>query len=105
VPRRVSHPQRKTIGLRVPGHAVLQQLLEMLGEPLLATTLIPKGDDEPLNDAQEIRSLYQHQLAGVIDAGACPLEPTTVVDLTPMGNGGEAVVTRQGRGDPARLGL
>src|SRR5687768_4848979 len=52
VPRRVSHPQRKTIGLRVPEHAVLQQLLEMLGEPLLATTLIPKGDDEPLNDAQ-----------------------------------------------------
>jgi tRNA threonylcarbamoyl adenosine modification protein (Sua5/YciO/YrdC/YwlC family) len=105
VPRRVSHPQRKTIGLRVPDHPALQQLLEMHGEPLLATTLIPPNESEPLNDAQEIRRRYQHQLAGVIDAGACPLEPTTVVDLTPMGTGGEAVVTRQGRGDPAKLGL
>ena len=105
VPRRVSHPQRKSIGLRVPEHVVLQQLLDLHGAPLLATTLIPRGGDEPLNDAEEIRHRYQHQLAGVIDAGACPLEPTTVVDLTPMGRDGEPVVTRQGRGDPARLGL
>ena len=105
VPRRVSHPQRKTIGLRVPEHTVLRQLLELHGEPLLATTLIPPDEGEPLNDAQEIRRRWQSQLAGVIDAGACPQEPTTVVDLTAMGTGGEAVVTRQGRGDPARLGL
>jgi tRNA threonylcarbamoyl adenosine modification protein (Sua5/YciO/YrdC/YwlC family) len=105
VPRRVSHPQRKTIGLRVPDHQVLQQLLEQHGAPLLATTLIPRGDTEPMNDAEEIRHRLQHQLAGVIDAGACPLEPTTVVDLTPMGTGGDAVVTRQGRGEAERLGL
>jgi len=105
VPRRVSHPSRKTIGLRVPDHPVLQALIELHGAPLLATTLIPKGEDDPLNDAEEIRARYQHQLAGVIDAGACPLEPTTVVDLTPMGSGDDAVVTRLGRGDPASLGL
>ncbi|CAA9438519.1 MAG: Hypothetical YciO protein, TsaC/YrdC paralog [uncultured Ramlibacter sp.] len=105
VPRRVSHPQRKTIGLRVPDHQVLQQLLEMHGAPLLATTLIPPKETDPLNDAQEIRQRYQHQLAGVIDAGACPLEPTTVVDLTAMGTGGDPVVTRRGRGDPATVGL
>jgi tRNA threonylcarbamoyl adenosine modification protein (Sua5/YciO/YrdC/YwlC family) len=105
VPRRVSHPQRKTIGLRVPDHPVLQQLLEQHGGPLLATTLIPRGATEPLNDAQEIRERLQNQLAAVIDAGACPLEPTTVVDLTAMGTGGDPVITRHGRGDPARLGL
>lgn len=105
VPRRVSHPQRKTIGLRVPDHQVLQQLLELHGAPLLATTLIPRGDSEPLNDAQEIRQRLQSQVAGVIDAGACPQEPTTVVDLTDMGTGGDPVIVRQGRGDPARLGL
>lgn len=105
VPRRVSHPQRKTIGLRVPDHPALQQLLELHGEPLLATTLIPPGGTEPLNDAQEIRARYEKLVAGVIDAGACPLEPTTVVDLTPMGTGGDAVVMRQGRGEAERLGL
>jgi len=105
VPRRVSHPQRKTIGLRVPDHDVLRQLLDLHAEPLLATTLILPHDQHPLNDAQEIRQRMQSLLAGVIDAGACPQEPTTVVDLTAMGTGGEAVVTRQGRGDPAKLGL
>jgi tRNA threonylcarbamoyl adenosine modification protein (Sua5/YciO/YrdC/YwlC family) len=105
VPRRVSHPQRKTIGLRVPDHTALQQLLALHGGPLLATTLIPPHETDPLNDAHEIRSRFEHQLAGVIDAGACPSEPTTVVDLTPMGAGGEAVVVRQGRGSLAALGL
>jgi tRNA threonylcarbamoyl adenosine modification protein (Sua5/YciO/YrdC/YwlC family) len=105
VPRRVSHPSRKTIGLRVPDHPALQQLLELHGAPLLATTLIPRGETDPLNDAQEIRARYEKQLAGVVDAGACPLEPTTVVDLTPMGSGGAAEVLRAGRGDPAALGL
>jgi tRNA threonylcarbamoyl adenosine modification protein (Sua5/YciO/YrdC/YwlC family) len=102
VPRRVSHPSRKTIGLRVPEHKVLHALLELhTGGPLLATTLIPAGESEPLNDAQEIRERYQHQLAAVIDAGACPHQPTTVIDLS----GAEPEVLRLGRGDPADLGL
>ncbi|TFZ02500.1 threonylcarbamoyl-AMP synthase [Ramlibacter henchirensis] len=104
VPRRVSHPQRKTIGLRVPDHHVLQQLLEAHAEPLLATTFIPPHESHPLNDAEEIRRRFQSQLAGVI-AGTCPDEPTTVVDMTAMGTGGDAVITRHGRGDPGRLGL
>ncbi len=105
VPRRVSHPQRKTIGLRVPEHKVLQELLALHGAPLLATTLIPPGETEPLNHAQDIRERFERQLAAVIDAGACALEPTTVVDLTGMGNGGEPVLVRQGRGALAPLGL
>ncbi len=105
VPRRVSHPQRKTIGLRVPDHRVLQELLALHGAPLLATTLIPPNEDDALNDAEEIRERFQHQLAGVIGAGACPSQPTTVVDLTPMGTGGDAVVVREGRGSVPALGL
>jgi tRNA threonylcarbamoyl adenosine modification protein (Sua5/YciO/YrdC/YwlC family) len=105
VPRRLSHPSRKTIGLRVPDHKTLQCLLETHGAPLLATTLIPRGQTEPLNDAQDIRAQLEHELAAVIAAGACPLEPTTVIDLTGMGDGGEPVVVRQGRGDVAALGL
>ena len=105
VPRRLSHPSRKTIGLRVPEHKTLQCLLELLGAALLATTLIPRGETEPLNDASEIRNLMEHELAAVVDAGACPKQATTVIDLTPMGDGGEPVVIRQGRGDVAILGL
>ena len=101
VPRRVSHPSRKTIGLRVPDHKVLQELLAMHGAPLLATTLIAPGDMDPLNDAEEIRERFERQLAGIIDAGACALEPTTVVDLTDS----EPQLIRQGRGDITRLGL
>jgi tRNA threonylcarbamoyl adenosine modification protein (Sua5/YciO/YrdC/YwlC family) len=105
VPRRVSHPQRKTVGLRVPDHRVLQELLALHGGPLLATTLIPPHETEPLNDAQEIRDRFERELAGVVDAGACPSQPSTVLDLTPMASGGEAVVIRVGRGDLALLGL
>ncbi len=105
VPRRLSHPQRKTIGLRVPEHKTLQALLELHGAPLLATTLIPRDASTPLNDANEIRDLMAHELAAIVDAGACHLAPTTVIDLTAMGEGGEAVVIRQGRGDVAALGL
>ncbi|MBK9133521.1 MAG: threonylcarbamoyl-AMP synthase [Betaproteobacteria bacterium] len=101
VPRRVSHPSRRTIGLRVPAHRVAQQLLEVFGAPLLATTLIPPGEKQPLNDAHEIRERFQKALAAVVDAGACPAEPTTVVDLS----GDEPAVMRVGRGDPGRLGL
>jgi tRNA threonylcarbamoyl adenosine modification protein (Sua5/YciO/YrdC/YwlC family) len=105
VPRRVSHPQRKTIGLRVPDHQALQALLALHGAPLLATTLIAPRETESINDAQEIRERFEHQIAGVIDAGACPSQPTTVIDLTPMGAGAEAVVVREGRGSVAALGL
>ena len=101
VPRRLSHPSRKTIGLRVPDHKTLQALLEMHGAPLLATTLIPIGEVDPLNDPPDIRERYEHSIAGVLDAGACPLEPTTVIDLS----NGEPTVVRQGRGDVSRLGL
>lgn len=101
VPRRVSHPSRKTIGLRVPEHKVLQELLALHGSALLATTLIAFGESVPLNDAHDIRDRYEHQLAAIIDAGACTLEPTTVLDLT----GPEPELLRQGRGALARLGL
>jgi tRNA threonylcarbamoyl adenosine modification protein (Sua5/YciO/YrdC/YwlC family) len=101
VPRRLSHPKRLTIGLRVPEHRTLQALLELHGAPLLATTLIAPGQTEPLNDPQEIRDLFEKQIACVIDAGACASEPTTVVDLT----GDTPEIVRLGRGAPAILGL
>ncbi len=101
VPRRLSHPQRKTIGLRVPRHKALQELLSLHNGPLLATTLIPHGETEPLNDAQEIRERFERQIEAVIDAGACAQAPTTVVDLS----SGDPVLVRQGRGDVATLGL
>ena len=101
VPRRLSHPSRRTIGLRVPDHRVTQELLALFGEPLLATTLILPGHEEPLNDADQIREQLQKSLAAVVDAGACPMQPTTIIDLS----GDEATVIRLGRGDPARLGL
>jgi tRNA threonylcarbamoyl adenosine modification protein (Sua5/YciO/YrdC/YwlC family) len=105
VPRRVSHPSRKTIGLRVPNHPTLLALLELLNAPLLATTLIPAGESEPMNDPQAIRERYEHEIAAVIDAGACSLAPTTVVDLTPMGTGGEPELVRAGQGPLEPLGL
>ena len=101
VPRRLSHPSRRTIGLRVPDHRVLQALLEVHGEALLATTLIPRDETEPLNDPDEIRQRYQKLVQAVVDAGACAAQPTTVVDLT----GELPVLLRIGRGDPAALGL
>ncbi len=101
VPRRVSHPSRRTIGLRVPDHRVLQDLLGVLGQPLLATTLIAPGETDPMNEPHEIRDRFQKLIQAVVDAGACPMHPTTVVDLT----GDEPVLVRAGRGDPAQLGL
>jgi len=101
VPRRVSHPSRRTIGLRVPDHRVTGALLDALGQPLLATTLIAPGESEPMNDATLIRERFQHAVDAIVDAGACPMQPTTVIDL-----GSEPpVVVRLGRGDPAQLGL
>jgi tRNA threonylcarbamoyl adenosine modification protein (Sua5/YciO/YrdC/YwlC family) len=101
VPRRVSHPSRRTIGLRVPDHAVTGALLDILGQPLLATTLIPAGEHEPLNDPAVIRERYEKLVQAIVDAGACPMQPTTVVDLS----GDTPVLVRVGRGDPALLGL
>ena len=101
VPRRLSHPSRRTIGLRVPEHKVTQALLAELGQPLLATSLIAPGDTEALNDMDQIRERFEALVAGVVDAGACPLEPTTVLDLSRD----PPELVRQGRGDLARLGL
>ena len=101
VPRRLSHPSRRTIGLRVPDHRVTQALLALFGQPLLATTLIAPGESEPMNEPEEIRERFQKLLQAVVDAGACPMEPTTVIDLTEE----RPLLVRQGRGDLARLGL
>jgi tRNA threonylcarbamoyl adenosine modification protein (Sua5/YciO/YrdC/YwlC family) len=101
VPRRLSHPSRRTIGLRVPDHRVTQDLLAIFGAPLLATTLIPPGEVQPLNDPQLIRAHFEKRLQAVVDAGACPMEPTTVIDLSAA----DPELLRRGRGDPARLGL
>lgn len=101
VPRRLSHPSRRTIGLRVPEHRVSQDLLELLGQPLLATTLIAPGEQEPMNDASEISDRFDRQLQVIVDAGACSREPTTVIDLT----GETAQIIRLGRGNPVTLGL
>jgi tRNA threonylcarbamoyl adenosine modification protein (Sua5/YciO/YrdC/YwlC family) len=101
VPRRLSHPKRLTIGLRVPAHHTLQELLALHGAPLLATTLIAPGESEPLNDCEAIREQFEHALAAIIDAGACASASTTVVDLT----GDTPEIVRLGRGDPALLGL
>jgi tRNA threonylcarbamoyl adenosine modification protein (Sua5/YciO/YrdC/YwlC family) len=105
VPRRVSHPSRKTIGLRVPNHNVVHELLALYGAPLLGTTLIMPGDTQPLNEPDEIREQLRHAVDGVLDAGACTLEPTTVLDLTPMRTGGAPEVVRAGAGDWRALGL
>ena len=101
LPRRVQHPKRSTIGLRVPEHAVTQAMLEALGEPILSMTLLLPGDVEPLNEAWEIRERLEYQVDLVIDAGACLAEPTTVVDLS----GESPQILRLGAGDPAALGL
>ena len=101
VPRRVSHPSRKTIGVRVPAHAVAHALLLELGQPLLATTLILPGEVEPLNEAADIRARLERQIDLVVDAGPCPHQPSTVVDLS----GPVPEVLRHGLGDPSVLGL
>jgi tRNA threonylcarbamoyl adenosine modification protein (Sua5/YciO/YrdC/YwlC family) len=101
VPRRLSHPSRKTIGLRVPENAIAHALLEDLGQPLIGTTLILPEESDPLTDPDEIRNQLERQIELVIDGGACHLEPTTVIDLTDE----EPVLLRQGRGDASMFGL
>ena len=105
VPRRLSHPSRKTIGLRVPAHKTLLALLEEHGAPLLSASLILPGEEDPLNDPDEIMDRLEHQVAAVVASGSCPLQPTTVVDLTPMDQGEAPELIRHGAGDPALLGL
>jgi tRNA threonylcarbamoyl adenosine modification protein (Sua5/YciO/YrdC/YwlC family) len=94
VPRRLLHPRRRAIGVRVPDHPVARALLEALGEPMLSATLLLPGDAAPLDDPAEIRARLEHELDLVIDSGSCGVEPTTVVDLT----GAEPVIVRQGKG-------
>ena len=101
VPRRLSHPSRKTIGLRVPQHRIVQCLLEELGQPLLGATLTLPGDEESLTDADTIRERLEKLVDLIIDGGVCAHGPSTVIDLT----GPEPEVVRVGRGDPAALGL
>lgn len=101
VPRRLQHPKRSTVGVRVPDHPVVRALLADVGEPILSSTLILPGAAEPLADAEAIRDALEKQLDLVIDAGACPAAPTTVVDLAVE----PPVIVRLGAGDPLRLGL
>jgi tRNA threonylcarbamoyl adenosine modification protein (Sua5/YciO/YrdC/YwlC family) len=101
VPRRLLHPRRKTIGMRVPEHAVAHALLAALNEPLLSATLILPQDALPLNDAQEIRARLEHALDLVLDAGSCGVEPTTMVDLT----GPSPQLLRQGKGSVEPFGF
>jgi len=101
VPRRLQHPKRNTIGIRVPESAVVAALLEELGEPILSMTLTLPGDDEALHDPDEIQNRIGKRLDLVIDAGFCSRQPTTVIDLS----GDTPEVLRHGGGDPARLGL
>lgn len=101
VPRRLLHPRRKTIGMRVPEHAVARALLLGLGEPLLSATLSLPGDASPLNDAHEMRSRLEHVLDLVLDAGSCGIDPTTMVDLT----GDMPQLLRRGKGSVAAFGF
>lgn len=97
VPRRLQHPKRRTIGLRVPDTPIVRALLAELGEPLLSTTLILPGEELPLSDPEELRRRVEHDVDLVIDGGFCGLEPTTVVELTD----GVARIIRRGKGDIA----
>lgn len=101
VPRRLSHPSRKTIGLRVPEDKIIQTLLTELGQPLLGTTLILPQQQQALNDPEEIRDCLEHQIELIIDGGPCCLEPTTVVDLS----GDDVKLLRQGRGTSQIFGI
>jgi tRNA threonylcarbamoyl adenosine modification protein (Sua5/YciO/YrdC/YwlC family) len=96
VPRRLQHPKRKTIGIRIPDHAITQALLAELGEPLMSSTLILPGESTPLTDPDEIERRLGKQVDLIIEGGPCDLEPTTVVEL----HDGEARVVREGKGDP-----
>lgn len=101
VPRRMQHPKRNTIGLRIPDHPVVLALLEELDEPLLSSTLILPGDEYPLNDAEEIRDRLEHQVELIMDAGSCGIDMTTVIDLTTD----VPALVRQGKGGLEPFGI
>lgn len=101
VPRRLMHPKRKTIGLRVPDNRIALDLLEELDEPLMSTTLILPGDNEPMTDPYDIRATLEHDLDLVVDGGFCGMEATTVVDLSDE----EVQLVRRGLGDPQPFGF
>lgn len=101
VPRRLSHPSRKTIGLRIPDNPVIQALLEEIGEPLIGTTVILPDAEDPLTEGYEIQEQLQKLVDAVLDGGACGLLPTTVIDLT----NGEPKLVRKGRADPSDIGV
>jgi tRNA threonylcarbamoyl adenosine modification protein (Sua5/YciO/YrdC/YwlC family) len=97
VPRRMLHPKKKTVGVRIPDHRVAHALLDTLGEPLLSSTLLLPGEEEPLTQGWEIKEQLDHQLDAVVDSGECGPEPTTVVDFS----NGYAEIVRRGAGDPS----
>jgi tRNA threonylcarbamoyl adenosine modification protein (Sua5/YciO/YrdC/YwlC family) len=99
VPKRLQHPKRRTIGLRVPDHEVVRAMLENLGEPIMSSTLLLPGDDMPLTDPQEIEMRIGHEIDVIVDSGSVGIEPTTVVDLSH----GTVEILRQGRGDVTML--
>ncbi|MGV9212594.1 L-threonylcarbamoyladenylate synthase [Micromonospora sp. RB23] len=99
VPRRMLHPKKRTVGVRVPRHTVTQALLAELGEPLVSSTLTLPGEDEPMTQGWEIKERLDHQLDAVLDAGECGMEPTTVIDLS----GPEPEILRRGAGDVSRF--
>lgn len=101
VPRRLQHPKRSTIGVRVPDHTVVQALLTELNEPLLSSTMILPGEELPLNDAVEIRARLEHSVELVLEGGSCGLEMSTVIDMT----GDRPELIRQGKGDLAPFGI
>ncbi|MDT0346179.1 L-threonylcarbamoyladenylate synthase [Streptomyces litchfieldiae] len=99
VPRQLLHPKKKTVGVRIPDHVVTQALLAALGEPLVSSTLLLPGEEEPLTLGWEIKERLDHVVDAVVDSGDCGTEPTTVVDFS----GGEAEIVRRGTGDPGRF--
>lgn len=99
VPRRLLHPKKKTVGVRIPDHRFVQVLLAELGEPLLSSTLLLPGEEDPLTQGWEIKERLDHMVDAVVDSGDCGAEPTTVVDFS----SGVAEVVRRGTGDPSRF--
>jgi tRNA threonylcarbamoyl adenosine modification protein (Sua5/YciO/YrdC/YwlC family) len=97
LPRRLSHPKKQTVGVRIPDHRVTQALLAELGEPLLSSTMLLPGQDEPMTSGWEIKERLEHLIDAVIDSGDCGTEPTTVVDLSQE----EPELVRRGAGDPS----
>jgi tRNA threonylcarbamoyl adenosine modification protein (Sua5/YciO/YrdC/YwlC family) len=99
VPRRLLHPKKRTVGVRIPDHVVAQALLAEMGEPLVSSTLLLPGQDEPMTVGWEIKETLDHVLDAVVDSGECGTEPTTVIDYSD----GEAEILRVGAGDPSRF--